>query len=218
MSTFHYTPYHRFKTHATSGDWDLNNASAIRGNFSANADDDALRDNVDFADDFILSEPEIASNNSEDNVKFSEIIPSHAIIVGFQLRYYAKWYSGTSQKQIGSYARIGSDGAFSGGGISGGNTGLNSLSTTPQLVESNTTLGGVSFNTLTDADDIQIKFISLKIIGTSPRIAIMGSGFGDATYEASPSIRIRYRLDNKISVIGHSTKLSITGNSKLIVN
>lgn len=215
MSTFHYTPYHRFKTHVTSGDWNLNNASAIRGNFSSTADDDALVDVVNTADDFILSEPEIASNSPGDNVKFSEIIPSRATIVGFQVRYYAKWYSGTVSKQVSLKARIGTNSY----GNSFGGVGLNINMVTPQLVESTTSLEGLSFSSLTDADDIQIQFQTFPIGGgSSPRIAIMGAGFGNATYEASPSIRIRYRLDNKISIIGHSAKLSITGNSKLIVN
>jgi len=208
-----FTPYHRFKSITTTSDWTVAN-SGIVGNYTSTADDDAVRDNADFATGLILKTPKVTSNSLADDTLFSEIIPPTATIIGFQFRYYYKWFSGGGQKSIHGNARIGNGGSY---GSNFGAVGVNIAMTTPQLETTDVTLGGLSFSSITDLDDIQVQFTTNKLTGTSPRIAIMAAGFGDATYEASPAIRVQYQTTNRVHVL-NTSKISITGTSKLTVD
>lgn len=208
-----FTPYHRFKSISSTSDWVVAN-SGIVGNYTGAADDDAVRDNANYSTGLVLKTPKVTSNSLANDTLFSEIVPPTATIIGFQFKYYAKWYSGTGAKSINAAARIGNGGSY---GDNFASLGFNSGDTTPTLITSNVTLGGLSFNSVTDLDNIQVQFVTNMLTGISPRLAIMAAGFGDATYDASPAIRIQYETTSTVHVL-NTSKLSITGTSKLTIS
>lgn len=211
-----FTPYHRFNNYQIVGSGDYNQSAintALAGVYTGTPDDERLRNNVDNPSNPVrLYDPIVTSNSSADNTNFSSIIPPNATITGVQIRFYYKWFSGTSVYVVNPKIRL--DGGSYGSSL--GSAAISITDSSATLHETDVSLGGISL-TPSNIDDIELGLQFLRILGTNPRVAVMGAGFGDATYEASPAIRIQYTGNNIVSVTNNS-KIHITGTSKLSVN
>lgn len=211
-----FTPYHRFGNYQILGSGDYNQSAintALAGVYTGTPDDERVSNNVDSPSNPVrLYNPIVTSNSSADNTNFSNIIPSNATITGVTVRFYYKWLSGTGVYVIDPKIRL--------NGGSYGNTlgvvAINAAFSSATLHETEVSLGGISL-TPSNIDDIELGLQFIKIVDTNPRVAVMGAGFGDGTYEASPAIRIQYTGNSTVSVTNNS-KIHITGTSKLTVN
>ncbi len=217
MATF-FTPYHRFGNYQILGPGDYNQSvinTALAGVYTGAPDDERISNAVNSPSNPVrLYNPIVTSNNSANNTNFSSIIPSTATIIGVTVRFYYKWLSGGA----GIYAiapKIRID-----GGSYGSNLGTaavaNGSPATATLHETDPSLGGITL-TPNNIDEIELGLQFTYVQGANPRMAVMGAGFGNATYEASPAIRIQYQTTNTVHVL-NTSKLSITGTSKLTVN
>lgn len=212
-----FTPYHRFNNYQILGSGDFNQSvinTALAGVYTGAPDDERLSNNVNNPNNPVrLYNPIVTSNSSADNANFSSIIPSSAIITGVTVRFYYKWLSGTGIYAIAPKIRI--DGGSYGTSL-GNAAAQNGAPATATLHETDLSLGGITL-TPSNIDEIELGLQFAYISGTSPRVAVMGAGFGDATYEASPAIRVQYQTTSTIHVL-NTSKISITGTSKLTVN
>lgn len=211
-----FTPYHRFNNYQILGPGDFNQSvldTALAGVYTGTPDDERLSNNVDSPSNPVrLYNPIVTSNSSADNANFSSIIPSSAIITGVTVRFYYKWLSGTGVYAVDPKIRL--DGGSYGSSL--GSAGINIAVSSATLHETDVSLGGISL-TPSNIDDIELGLQFIRVLGTNPRVAVMGAGFGDATYEASPAIRVQYQTTSTIHVL-NTSKISITGTSKLTVN
>tara|TARA_Y100000385_G_scaffold280385_1_gene331473 strand:- start:301 stop:945 length:645 start_codon:yes stop_codon:yes gene_type:complete len=211
-----FTPYHRFGNYQIVGPGDYNQSTidtALAGVYTGAPDDERVSNNVDNPSNPVrLYDPIVTSNSSADNTNFSSIIPSNATITGVQIRFYYKWLSGNIIYAIDPKIRL--DGGSYGSSL--GAVAINTAVSSATLYETEVSLGGISL-TPSNIDDIELGLQFSKIVGTNPRVAVMGAGFGNGTYEASPAIRIQYTGNSTVSVTNNS-KIHITGTSKLSVN
>ena len=214
-----FTPYHRFKNFQLlgSGDW-INNTplNALAGNFDGTTVEERLGNNTDDpANPARLYTPTVTSGDASDDTTFSSIIPTNATIIGIQFRYYYKWGSGTGLFQINPTLRIGSSGGYS--SINNASVAISPSDTTSALKISNVDNAGLNI-TPSNIDNIEIGITFVEFFGTNPRVFMGGSGFTDESFEAAPSIRVQYDTNSATFHVLNTSKVSITGTSKLIVD